>query len=89
MIVRSIRTALVMSMLWSLGACVGQDSKNAVKAPVGPDRPGAATGHSIPLALWVDDVVDRDTNETAQPVELDTELADTEDARAFDHYFTK
>ncbi len=89
MIARSIRTALAMSMLWSLGACVGQDSKSPAKAPAAPDRGTSATANSIPLAVWVDQVVERDTNETAKPVELDSELGDTEEPKAFDHYFRK
>lgn len=91
MSLKSVRTGLVLSLLLSLGACgAGQDNKTAAKtSAASPDQASTATDHSIPLPLWVDDVVENDTNETAQPLEIDTELSDTEDAKAFNHYFAK
>ena len=96
-----VTTRSLIALLLALGACSSEDAKRSAAAEQdsgseadagGEPAPDADAGSApasdtVPLTVWVDDLVDHHTTDEAEPDTVeDKKIADDTDESSFDKY---
>ena len=99
----SVSTRSLIALVLALGACSGEDAKRSIdteqdsgsEADAGSEpapEPEADAGtapasDTVPLTVWVDDLVDHHTTDEAEPDTVeDKKISDDTDESSFDKY---
>jgi hypothetical protein len=99
----SLSTRVLVVLGLSLAACSSEDAKHTTGRDSGSEQdasaepateedasapdPGPTAGDTVPLTVWVDDLIDHRTSDEAEPDTVDDKkIEDDTDETSFDKY---